>query len=431
MPTAPELFARYCGVVMDRFGDRIRLAVTFNEPDLPEMLTWADLPDFVAISSERRSRRRERDAGVERYRAGNVMLHEDFAGMRAGMTAAHLAAKAAIKERRADLPVGLSLAMCDDVAAPGGEELVTRKRAEVYDYWLRLAADDDFVGVQNYERLRLRTRTACCLLAEVRVLNGMGTPVDPDSLRGAVEYAYAVSGVPVLVSEHGVSTPDDSIRAAFIAPSLEGLAQRDRRRRAGARLLPLDADGQLRVDLRLRPDSSGCTPSTGRPSSARPSRAQRCTPSWCAKRALGSGHESLTGSRRIRSILASANHFTLRHPRRQSDHTERGGALGSRLDPRGVKGLRPAIWRGQKGPPWGRCPPSGEAGARTQRHCSRKCDGIAEFRGLGPHGGSNVAHYRGATDSTDGHNASKHGATALPNRCHEMESPDYWGFFWR
>ncbi len=52
----------------------------------------------------------------------------------------------------------------------------------------------------------------------------MGTAVEPDSLRGAVVYAHEVSGVPVLVSEHGVSTPDDSIRAAFIGPSLEGLA---------------------------------------------------------------------------------------------------------------------------------------------------------------------------------------------------------------
>ncbi len=44
---ASALFARYCGVVMDRFGDRIELAVTFNEPDLPEMLTWAHLPEFI------------------------------------------------------------------------------------------------------------------------------------------------------------------------------------------------------------------------------------------------------------------------------------------------------------------------------------------------------------------------------------------------
>jgi beta-glucosidase len=221
---APELFARYVGVVMDRFGDRIRLAVTFNEPDLPEMLTWAGLPDFIADLERATLEAAGRDAGVERYRAGNVMLHEDFAGMRAGMTAAHLAAKAAIKARRADLPVGLSLAMCDDVAAPGGEELVARKRAEVYDYWLRLAADDDFVGVQNYERL-VYGADGLLPAPEGAVLNGMGTAVDPDSLRGAVEYAYAVSGVPVLVSEHGVSTPDDSIRADFIEPSLVGLAQ--------------------------------------------------------------------------------------------------------------------------------------------------------------------------------------------------------------
>jgi beta-glucosidase len=223
-PEAPELFARYCGVVMDRFGDRIRLAVTFNEPDLPEMLTWADLPPIVAELEAATLAAASEAAGVERYRAGNVMLHEDFAGMRAGMTAAHRAGKTAINSRRADLPVGLSLAMCDDVAAPGGEELVARKRAEVYDYWLRLAQDDDFVGVQNYERL-VYGPDGLLPPPDGDPVNGMGTAVEPDSLRGAVTYAHEVSGVPVLVSEHGVSTPDDGIRAAFLEPSLEGLAQ--------------------------------------------------------------------------------------------------------------------------------------------------------------------------------------------------------------
>lgn len=221
---APALFARYCGVVMDRFGDRIRLAVTFNEPDLPEMLTWSGLPSFVVDLERATLEAAQREAGVDRYRAGNVMLHEDFAGMRAGMTAAHIAGKAAIKAHRADLPVGLSLAMCDDVAGPGGEGVVARKRAEVYDYWLRLAADDDFVGVQNYERLHYGPE-GLLPAPEGAVVNGMGTAVDPDSLRGAVVYAYEVSGVPVLVSEHGVSTPDDRIRANFIPPSLDGLAK--------------------------------------------------------------------------------------------------------------------------------------------------------------------------------------------------------------
>lgn len=223
-PEAPALFARFTAAVMDRFGDRIAYVVTFNEPDLPEMLTWAGLPPFVAEMEKQTLAAASAAAGVERYRAGNVMVREDFAGMRAGMTAAHLAAKSAVKERRPDLPVGLSLAMCDDVAAAGGEAMRDRKRDEVYDYWLRLAADDDFVGVQNYERL-VYGPDGLLPAPEGAVLNGMGTPVDPASLRGAVEYAHQVSGVPVLVTEHGVSTPDDAIRAGFIAPSLDLLAE--------------------------------------------------------------------------------------------------------------------------------------------------------------------------------------------------------------
>lgn len=223
-PESPELFARYAALLTERFGDRIRLVVTFNEPDLPEMLTWAHLPEFVVELERKTLEAAAAAAGTERYRAGNVMLHEDFPGMRAGITAAHLAAKAAIKERRPDLPVGFSLAMCDDVAVPGGEAVRDRKRAEVYDYWLELARGDDFIGVQNYERL-VYGPDGLIAPAEGAVLNGMGTAVEPDSLRGAVEYAHAVSGVPVLVSEHGVSTPDDTIRADFIEPSLAGLAQ--------------------------------------------------------------------------------------------------------------------------------------------------------------------------------------------------------------
>ncbi|MDF2697498.1 MAG: beta-glucosidase, partial [Labilithrix sp.] len=223
-PEAPELFARYCGVVMDRFGDRIALAVTFNEPDLPEMLTWAGLPEFIAELERKTLEAASTAAGVERYRAGNVMLREDFAGMRAGMTAGHKAAKAAIKARRPELRVGLSLAIVDDVAAPGGEELRDRKRAEVYEHWLELARDDDFIGVQNYERI-IYGPGGQVPPGDGVAVNGMGTAVEPDSLRGAVEYVYAVAHVPVLVSEHGIGTEDDSIRAAFIEPSLAGLAQ--------------------------------------------------------------------------------------------------------------------------------------------------------------------------------------------------------------
>ena len=48
----------------------------------------------------------------------------------------------------------------------------------------------------------------------------MGSAVEPLSLAGAVRYAHEAAQVPVLVTEHGMSTDDDALRAAFIEPSL-------------------------------------------------------------------------------------------------------------------------------------------------------------------------------------------------------------------
>ena len=84
-----------------------------------------------------------------------------------------------------------------------------RKRAEVYDHWLELARDDDFVGVQNYERIAYGADGAVAA-PEGADVNGMGTAVEPGSLGGAVRYAHEVSGVPVLVTEHGIGTDDDT-----------------------------------------------------------------------------------------------------------------------------------------------------------------------------------------------------------------------------
>jgi beta-glucosidase len=53
--------------------------------------------------------------------------------------------------------------------------------------------------------------------------NQMDSAVEPLSLAGAVRYAHEVARVPALVTEHGMSTHDDTLRAGFIDPSLRGL----------------------------------------------------------------------------------------------------------------------------------------------------------------------------------------------------------------
>ncbi|HCX85525.1 MAG TPA: beta-glucosidase [Micrococcales bacterium] len=221
-PEAPADFARFCGLVMDRIGDRIVAAVTLNEPNLPRVLQSGHLPSEAWAMQQACLDAASRAAGVERYRVGNVVLLEETEAMEDGLVLAHRAAKAAIKARRADLPVGLSIAIIDDVALPGGEANRDTKRARCYDRWLELAREDDFVGVQNYERV-LHGPEGVVEPSPELPRNEMGTAIFAGSLAGAVRYAHERSGVPVLVSEHGMATGDDALRAAFIPAAIAEL----------------------------------------------------------------------------------------------------------------------------------------------------------------------------------------------------------------
>ena len=222
-PDSAQRFADHARVVTRRLGDRTAAAVTLNEPNLPRLLTWLDLPPFVRDLERATLEAASKAAGVERYRVGNVALPEELEALEDGLAVAHTAARQAIKAERADLRVGLSVALVDDVVAGDDASVRDRKRAEVYARWLDLARQDDFVGVQNYERYVYDGDGQVPFPADAP-RNGMGSAVEPLSLAGAVGYAHAASGVPVLVTEHGMSTHDDAQREAFLGPALDGLA---------------------------------------------------------------------------------------------------------------------------------------------------------------------------------------------------------------
>jgi len=219
---APEVFARYGDRVMERFGNRIAYGVTLNEPNLAHLLTWFDLPDVIRDLDRATLAAATEATGVPAYRLANVALPEEMDALEDGMAAGHVAARAAIKARRPDLRVGFSLAIMDDVVMGDDPTVWERKWAEVYQRWLELARDDDFLGVQNYERVPY-DGSGAVPPPEGAAVNLMGTVVEPLSLAGAVRYGHQVAGVPVLVTEHGMGTPDDTLRAAFIEPALRGL----------------------------------------------------------------------------------------------------------------------------------------------------------------------------------------------------------------
>jgi beta-glucosidase len=217
---APSLFARFCERAAKHLGDGIGYAVTLNEPQLIPLLSWV-LPEAVGQANREALSAAAEALGVPKYSTGNVMDPADIGITQKYLLEAHALGKAAIKAVRPELPVGVSLAIEDDQAV-GSTTVRDRKRAEAYGPWLALAGEDDFLGVQNYTRSRFDA-DGPVPAPEGAPRSQMGMEIYPPSLGNTVRYAHDEAGVPILVTEHGVASEDDSVRQAFIPAALEGL----------------------------------------------------------------------------------------------------------------------------------------------------------------------------------------------------------------
>jgi beta-glucosidase len=135
----------------------------------------------------------------------------------------HARARDVIKEHL-DVPVGWTLAAEDYQAVPGAEGAASDVRARALDDWLEVSKDDDYVGVQNYTRRVLaQDRSAC--VPKGAPTNDMGWELHSPSLSNVVRHVAAFTGRPVVVTEHGIATRDDTLRLAFTRESLAHLSE--------------------------------------------------------------------------------------------------------------------------------------------------------------------------------------------------------------
>lgn len=214
---APALFARYCERAIRHLGDGIRYCTTFNEPNGgPLLQTVLPPPFFGALRASLSACAKA--SGSAKFAVGNTVLPEDVEATTRNLLAAHRLARQAIKALRPDLPVGVTLALVDDQAV-GPESIRDAHRERVYGAWLRSAREDDYVGVQNYERAVWDARGKLPVPPGVPV-NGAGSEIYPASLANAVRYVHAETKVPILVTEHGINTLDDRQRASLIPAAL-------------------------------------------------------------------------------------------------------------------------------------------------------------------------------------------------------------------
>jgi beta-glucosidase len=201
VPATADAFARFCDRAATHLRDVMGRACTINEPNI--VATFGHLHGvFPPGKRDPDLRRRVNDVFVTAHRRG----------------------AAAIRGAAPGVPVGLTLAMSDYQAVDGGEAARDLERRDMEDVFLAAAGGDDFIGVQTYSRIRIGPDGFRSPEPGVP-LTQMGYEFWPEALAATIRRAWAVTGggVPVLVTENGIGTADDTDRIRFVERALRGV----------------------------------------------------------------------------------------------------------------------------------------------------------------------------------------------------------------
>lgn len=197
-PETADLFARYAERVMARIGDQVGLVCTLNEPNVVATRGYLD---GLFPPGEHDVTRREAVNGTF------IEAHRQAVGI----------------VRAAGAQAGLTLAMSEWVTLEGGEAAVAALRGPYEDVFLQAARGDDFVGVQTYTRTRVGPAGQLGPEAGVETTL-MGYEFWPEALEATIRRAWRETGnVPVLVTENGIATTDDSRRIEYVRRALLGV----------------------------------------------------------------------------------------------------------------------------------------------------------------------------------------------------------------
>lgn len=198
---APELFARYTEAVLPLL-DGVRYVCTINEPNIAAMLAGGeDAANLVAYGLP------DPDLGVadallESHTRSREVL-SSVPGVKSGWTVATQA--------------------FHSTGEPGADEKMREYGYPRDDWYLEQAAGDDFVGVQAYTRTVIGPEGPLPVAADVETTL-TGWEYFPRALELGVRSAWELSGnVPVMVTENGIATADDSRRIDYTDAALRAL----------------------------------------------------------------------------------------------------------------------------------------------------------------------------------------------------------------
>ena len=229
-PEAPALFANYCSKAAKALATDMEFAFTINEPQVRKSFT--SMPGAAAAFVKRDAAALAMLAAAAKATGSDRFVttdHPDIDGMAPQLIAGHQQGYAAIKAERSKLPVGVTLNISDfEPATEDSPYEDVRKNA--YGNWLEnCRTTGDFTGVQAYRQFPIPGKgKSVPRPAPMPFTDGEGMMAQftrPEALRNAVEYVYAQTQKPILVSENGIDTENDQRRIWYIDAALAGLQE--------------------------------------------------------------------------------------------------------------------------------------------------------------------------------------------------------------
>jgi len=212
--TAIDRFRAYVEVATTIL-DGVEWVVTMNEPNMMALMTQMSLAAQDPEAAEE-----WQSPTVDKPRPP-LPTPDPEVGKR--LAEAHHAVRDLIRERTG-AKVGWTVANRAYEARPGADEKMRELSYTWEDLYLEAARGDDFIGVQSYSTVWVTPEGI-----EPHVPGPddtlVGTSYRPDAVGIAVRHTWEVTGgVPILITENGIATTDDTRRIAYTGEALGHLA---------------------------------------------------------------------------------------------------------------------------------------------------------------------------------------------------------------
>lgn len=259
-----DAFARYCKYVTEQLGDLIHYVVTINEANMGLQVKaiaerykrqmMAKMQQMMAMQAVQNADATQVNGmegvaqvgmnfnsmmeNMKNQQAENVEVFgvaepQTFVSARteAGdilVMRAHQAAKSAMKEVKPELAIGLSLSLHDIQAVEGGEKVAANEWVEEFTHYLPYIKEDDFFGLQNYTRSIIGA-DGILPVPDGAETTQMDYEFYPEALEHVIRRANAEFknagriDMPIMVTENGIATSDDTRRVVFIEKATDGV----------------------------------------------------------------------------------------------------------------------------------------------------------------------------------------------------------------